>query len=262
MLSRSHSLSYTMKYGGFLFSFLLKGDVIYRLMKNLNQLDQIARDNGGNRAFGFPGYDASVLYVSERAGRLWAMDTWIQDFPALFSKVECISFKVGGTSYYVYGLTYSPSTTPEGITAGLVLGPAGDAACSVDGYAGLDVKDKIVLVERWPCPTGGTLAGRVRPAKKAGASGVIIYNNVAANVTGGTLSAPDPEGYVSSGFINQSDGLALRERLLSGEKLTAYFQQTQATETKITQNVFAETKGGDPNNVIIVSFRFDKSRGI
>ena len=241
----------------------LNGDVIYRLMKNLNRLNRIARDNGGNRAFGFPGYAASVEYVFERTSRFSrTMNTWIQEFPALFSKVESISFKVNGTSYYVYGLTYSPSTPPQGITAGLVLGPVGAAACTVDGYAGLNVKGKIVLVERWPCPTGGTLAGRVRPAKKAGASSVIIYNNVATNVTGGTLSAPDPEGFVSCGFINQKDGLALRERLLSGRNITAYFQQTQIVETKITQNVFAETKGGDPNNVIMVSLHFSRSRGI
>ncbi|PWW77590.1 Zn-dependent exopeptidase [Tuber magnatum] len=230
-----------------------------RLMKNLKELDQIARDNGGNRAFGLPGFEASVKYVSERINRFpRTVDTWIQDFPAFFSKVESISFKVGETDYYVYGLAYSPSTPPEGVTLPLVLGPAANVSCSVDAYAGFDVKGKIVLLERGPqCPTGGTLAGRIRPAKLAGASNVIIFNNSPVKVTGGTLSAPDPEGFVSSGFINQVDGLALRERLLAGEKLTAYFQHTQLIETRITQNVFAETKGGDPNNVIILGAHLD-----
>ena len=228
--------------------------IIKRLMKNLNRLNRIARDNGGNRAFGLPGFEASVKYVFERTSRFSrTVDTWIQDFPALFNKVESISFKVDETDYYIYGLTYSPSTSPEGVTLPLVLGPEGTNACSVDGYAGLDVKGKIVLVERGACPTGGTLAGRIRPAKLAGASNVIIYNNVPTKVTGGTLSAPDPEGFVSSGFINQADGVALKERLLAGEQIIAYFQQTQFIETRITQNVFAETKCGDPNNVIVVS---------
>jgi len=223
-------------------------------MKNLNRLDQIARDNGGNRAFGLPGFEASVKYILERTSRFsHTVDTWIQDFPALFNKVESISFKVGEKDYYIYGLTYSPSTPPEGVTLPLVLGPEGAAACDLGGYAGLDVKGKIVLVERGECPTGGTLAGRIRPAKLAGASNVIIYNNGPAKVTGGTLSAPDPEGFVSSGFINQVDGVALKERLLAGEQIIAYFQQTQLIETRITHNVFAETKGGDPDNVIMVS---------
>ncbi|PUU74391.1 hypothetical protein B9Z19DRAFT_1103472 [Tuber borchii] len=228
------------------------------LMKNLNRLNQIARDNGGNRAFGLPGFEASVKYVFERTSRFSrTVDTWIQDFPALFNKVESISFKVGETDYYIYGLTYSPSTPPEGVTLPLVLGPEGTAACSVDGYAGLDVKGKIVLVERGVCPTGGTLAGRIRPAKLAGASNVIIYNSDPTKVTGGTLSAPDPEGFVSSGFINQADGVALKERLLAGEQIIAYFQQTQLIETRITQNVFAETKCGDPNNVIVLGAHLD-----
>lgn len=227
-------------------------------MKNLNRLDRIARDNGGNRAFGLPGYDASVEYVLERARRFSrTIDTWVQEFPALFNKVESISFKVGDEDIYVYGLTYSPSTTSEGVTAPLVLGPEGSAGCSVDGYKDLDVKDKIVLIERWTCPTGGTLAGRVRPAVAAGASNVIIYNNVPTLVTGGTLSAPDPVGYRSSGFINQDDGLKLKERLLAGEKLTAFFQQTQIVETRITKNIFAETKGGDPSNVVMLGAHLD-----
>lgn len=227
-----------------------------RLMKNLNRLNQIARNNGGNRAFGYPGFAASRDYVFERANRFsHKIDSWIQDFPALFNNVDSISFKVGETDYYVFGLTYSPSTTPEGVTAQLVLGPGGPEGCTVDGYAGYDVKGKIVLVQRGTCPTGGTLAGRIRPAAAAGASHVIIYNDVPSLVTGGTLSAPDPATLVSSGFINQVDGLALRERLLAGEIIEAYFQQTQSISTKITQNVFAETKGGDPNNVIMVGSR-------
>lgn len=222
-------------------------------MKNLNRLNQIARKNGGNRAFGYPGFAASRDYVVERANRFsHKIDSWIQDFPALFSNVDSISFKVGATSYYVFGLTFSPSTSPEGVTAQLVLGPGGPEGCTAAGYAGYDVKGKIVLVQRGTCPTGGTLAGRIRPAVAAGAAHVIIYNDVPSLVTGGTLSAPDPATLVSSGFINQVDGLALRGRLLAGEVIQAYFQQTQTIQTKITQNVFAETKGGDPNNVIMV----------
>ena len=54
------------------------------------------------------------------------------------------------------------------------------------------------------------------------------------------------------GFINQADGQAIKERLEAGEKLEAYFQQTQIIEERITQNVFVETEGGDPDNVIVV----------
>lgn len=117
------------------------------------------------------------------------------------------------------------------------------------------MKGKIVLVERATCPTGGTLAGRIRPAAAAGAVAVIIFNNE-ANATG-TLSAPDPSGFVPAGVILRADGFALVDKLNAGESIEAYFQQTQTIEERITQNVFAETRGGDPNNVIMLGAHLD-----
>lgn len=236
---------------------LTRGSFSGRLMGNLASLYDVALKNGGNRAFGYPGYDASVDFIWGRIKKAKNYKIWKQDVPGLWNKVESITFRVGETDYYVFGLTYSPSTTPEGVTAPLVLGPEGTAACTVDGYANLDVKGKMVLVERGTCPDKTTIAGRIRAGAAAGASNVILYNNIPTKVTGGTLSKPDPVGYVSSGFINQVDGQSLREKLLAGEQLTAYFQQTQLIEEKITQNVFAETKGGDPENVVMLGAHLD-----
>ena len=58
------------------------------------------------------------------------------------------------------------------------------------------------------------------------------------------------------GFINQVDGHAIKERLEAGETIEAYFQQTQVIEERITQNVFVETEGGDPDNVIVVCSKY------
>lgn len=226
-------------------------------MKNLEVLDGIATANGGNRAFGLPGYEASVDYVLSKLSDSKSYNSWTQDFPALYNDVESITFRVDDTEYYVFGPTYSPSTTAEGVTAPLVLGPSGEAACTVAGYEGLDVTDKMVLVQRGTCPDGTTLAGRIRAAVAAGAQNVILYNNVPTLVTGGTLSAPDPVGYRPSGFINQDDGEALVARLEAGEEIEAYFQHTQTIEERITQNVFAESKEGDENNVIMMGAHLD-----
>lgn len=219
-------------------------------MKNLEVLDGIATANGGNRAFGLPGYEASVDYVLSKISGSKSYKSWTQDFPALYNDVESITFRVDDTEYYVFGPTYSPSTTPEGVTAALVLGPSGEAACTAAGYEELDVTDKMVLVQRGTCPDGTTLAGRIRAAVAAGAQNVILYNNVPTLVTGGTLSAPDPVGYRPSGFINQDDGEALVARLEAGEEIEAYFQHTQTIEERITQNVFAESNEGDENSTL------------
>ena len=226
-------------------------------MGNLEAFDSIAKKNGGNRAFGLPGYAASVKYILQKTEKSKYYKTWVQDFPALFNRVDSIKFSVGNTSYHVVGLSYSPSTTPEGLTLPLVLGASGPEGCTNESYNALDVKDKIVLVQRGTCPDGTTLAGRVKPAVAAGAAAVIIYSDVTTKVTAGTLSNPDPVAYRSTGYINKVDGEALVARISAGEAVEAYFQQTQIVETRITQNVFTETKSGDPTNVIMLGAHLD-----
>ncbi|KAI0505452.1 peptidase family M28 [Xylaria bambusicola] len=226
------------------------------LWSHLVALDKIAAANGGNRAFGLPGYAASVDYVWEKISKIKGAKAWKQDFPALFNYVQSIELKLNDESFYVYGLTYSPSTSAEGITAELVLGPEGTLGCNANGYADLDVSGKIVIVDRFQCPTGGTLAGRVRPAAASGAAAVIVYNNVETNVTAGTLSAPSAD-FVPAGFINQADGLSLKDRLQAGESIVAYFQQDQIVEDRVTQNLFLESDGGDPDNVIVLGAHLD-----
>lgn len=221
------------------------------LWSHLVALDKIAAANGGNRAFGLPGYAASVDYVWDKISKLKDAKAWKQDFPSLFNFVQSIELKANDESIYVYGLTYSPSTPREGITADLVLGPEGSPGCDAASYADLEVEGKIVLVDRFQCPVGGTLAGRVRPAAASGAVAVIVYNNVETNVTAGTLSAPSAD-FVPAGFINQVDGLTLKERLQAGERLEVYFQQDQIVEERVTQNIFLESTGGDPDNVVMV----------
>jgi len=228
-----------------------------KLMGNLEAFDSIAKKNGGNRAFGLPGYAASVKYILQKTEKSKYYKTWVQDFPALFNRVDSIKFSVGNTSYHVVGLSYSPSTTPEGLTLPLVLGASGPEGCTNESYNNLDVKDKIVLVQRGTCPDGTTLAGRVKPAVAAGAAAVILYSDVTTKVTAGTLSNPDPVAYRSTGYINKVDGEALVARLNAGEAVEAYFQQTQIVETRITQNVFTETISGDPNNVVMLGAHLD-----
>lgn len=221
-------------------------------MENLKALDTIAQKNGGQRAFGFPGFAASVDYVESKLKKSKTWNYQKQDFPGFFALVQNISVVIDGTSYYTIGLTYSPSTTPEGFSAPLVLGPSGTAGCSVDGYAGLDVKDKIVLVQRGSCPDGTTFAGKMKASKAAGAAATIIYHSIPVKLTAATLSAPNPDLFHPTFGINLADGEAIAARLNASESLTAYVQQTQLIETRITQNIIAESNQGDSKNVIML----------
>ncbi|TLD15259.1 hypothetical protein PspLS_10695 [Pyricularia sp. CBS 133598] len=236
----------------------LQADItVENLMKNLQVLNDLAYANGGNRAFGLPGNVATVDYIFDRVSGVPGTRAWKQEFGAQFAQVQSLSIKFNGANVGpAYGLTYSPSTSVEGIEAEIVVGPEGAAGCDPANYAGLDVSGKIVLVDRFRCPTGGTLAGRVLPAAKNGAIGVLVYNDVTTQVTAGSLGSPSDE-FVPAAFINRVDGLAAKERIAAGETLTAFLQQTQVVEERKTYNVFVETEDGDPDNTIVLGAHHD-----
>ena len=225
-------------------------------MENLEKLNEIAYANGGNRAFGLPGYAASVDFIYEEISKLDGFKTWKQDFPANFTQTLAAEVTVDDETFRTVALTYTPSTSEEGVTAELVHAPEGTAACDVANYEGIDVKDKIVLVERGLCPDQTTFAGKVRPAAAAGARVVVIYNSDEAKLTAGTLSAQSPD-YVPTALIDREPGKALKARLDAGEKIEAFAKVIQTIETRITQNVFAETKGGDEKNVVMLGAHLD-----
>lgn len=222
-------------------------------MTNLEKLSDIANDNGGNRAFGHPGYDASVDFIYDELSKLEGFSVWKQDLSAFFANTTALGLTVNGESIPAVDLLYSPSTPEEGVTRELVLAPEGKAACSVDNYAGIDAKDKIVLVQRGSC----SFAGKVTPAAAAGAVAVIVYNLPdTQTVTGGSLTKPDPN-CVPAVFIDHESGRALKARLETGEKLKAHVTMIQDIEERTTQNIIAETDGGDGTNVIMLGAHLD-----
>ncbi|ROT36853.1 Zn-dependent exopeptidase [Sodiomyces alkalinus F11] len=226
------------------------------LMANLEELNRIAYANGGNRAFGLPGYDASVDFIYGEVSKLKGFTAWKQDFPALFTQTTAQNVTVDGETFRTVALTYTPSTPEEGLTLPLALAPDGPAGCSADNYEGLDVAGKIVLVERGLCPDQTTFAGKVRAASAAGAVAVVIYNSDSAQLTGGSLSAPS-EDYIPVALIDQGPGQALRARLEANESVEAFVQVVQIIEERMTQNVFAETKGGDASNLVVLGAHLD-----
>jgi len=234
------------------------------LMAHLSALQDIANANGGNRAFGLPGYQASVDYIWGQISGIPATTIWKQDFAANFSTVESVELRIsigqddgGVTRPRVVGVEYTPSTPASGIDAELVAGPAGVAGCNDTSYADLDVKGKIVLVERGRCDSAGsgTYGGKIIAAAHAGAAAVVVYNSSPAMVEGAELAQPGP-GFVPAGVISQAEGQQLRAQLLAGRSVRAYFQQTQVQETRTTQNVFAETQG-DPASVVMLGAHLD-----
>jgi len=236
------------------------------LMSHLHALQRIADANGGNRAFGLPGYQASVDYIWSQISNIPGTKIWKQDLPGNFQFAEAelrVITGAGGVnvSVPVVAIGKSPSTPDSGIEAELVAGPEGVAGCNDTSYANLnlDVKGKIVLVERGVCggPNNTTLhGGKIIAAAQAGAIAVITYEDSPREVFSPELPEARPD-YVPAGAISQADGQKLKAQLspVSGNNnntntplpVRVYFRQKQIRETRMTQNILAEIQG-DPNS--------------
>ncbi|KAL6792075.1 Zn-dependent exopeptidase [Trichoderma sp. SZMC 28012] len=246
---------------------LLTPDAVERDIEEKNlqnvlwNLNHIANDNGGNRAFGLPGYNASIDFILERVQTRFGneFDTYVQPFTHLFESTRSISVKgPEGEDVYVITLQYNTATPlPSGITAELIDTPVDDvrgSACFPDQWENIDATGKIALVRRGIC----AIADKLKLAKAHGALAVILYNNLPGKPIGSaTLSADNIGLLVPVGVITQEEGTAWKARLAAGETLTATLVVDSVNENRESWNIISETKEGDPNNVILLGAHLD-----
>jgi len=67
----------------------------------------------------------------------------------------------------------------------------------------------------------------------------------------------DVPNVVPTGAISLADGLELMQQLGTGEKLVGELNIDSFAEDRISYNVIAQTKGGDPNKVVVVGAHSD-----
>ncbi|KAK3988730.1 putative aminopeptidase [Cladorrhinum sp. PSN332] len=231
------------------------------LQSVLWNLNHIADRNGGNRAFGEPGYKASVDFVVERArGRFHPeFDTIVQPFNHTYDKTLEISVTgPDGEDVFVISPQYNPATPlPGGITAELINTPVNDetgSGCLEEQWEGIDATGKLALVKRGVC----AVSEKLKFAKAKGALGVILYNQApGTNFATPTLGAENIGQIIPVGIVPLEAGRAWIARLEAGETLTVNLLVDAIAETRETWNVIAETKEGDPNNVIMLGAHLD-----
>ncbi|WP_433607132.1 M20/M25/M40 family metallo-hydrolase [Prescottella agglutinans] len=213
---------------------------------DLEQLERIAHDNGGNRAAGTPGYDASVDYVVDQLEQA-GFDVDTPEFAVDLFHATTQMLRVSGREVPVKALTYSPSTPAGGLTAPLVPVPSDDTpGCDDTDYDGLDVTGAVVLVDRGVCP----FAQKQRVAADHGAAAILVANNVDEDLTGGTLGSKD-DARIPTGGVGKADGAALRQ----GGDATLTFDTT--VESTKSRNVIAQTRTGASDNVVMVGAHLD-----
>jgi Zn-dependent M28 family amino/carboxypeptidase len=226
------------------------------VMGHLQELQDIAAANGGGRAAGEPGYEASARYV-EGVLQSAGYDTTRQYFdftyhaPALLQQVSPDS-AVYPTIAFTGSGAGDVSGTVQPVDINLTGGRANSSGCEATDFADFTAGN-IALIQRGTCPFGDKAVN----AAAAGASAVIVFNQ-------GDTSAPDRNGLINGTL---GDGVVVDIPVVSatyadGADLadpagTVARVNVTAVETRQTFNVIAETGTGRADNVVMLGAHLD-----
>jgi Zn-dependent M28 family amino/carboxypeptidase len=231
-------------------------------------------DGHPSRNSGEPGYKASADYVAHmmtQAGYDVHIQTYKFDYFA-YTGVPTLS-EVSPTAHdYAVTTEFNPGQSTG--TANASLQPAGGiiipptptpssaSGCTAADFSGF-VPGRIALIQRGTC----TFSQKVQNAQDAGASGVIIFNEGnpgRTDVFGGSLSSIPtiPVAFTSfaigSDLLNQYNKAVANNTALPTMSLTIKGIVKPNTDD---YNVIADSKGGDPNHVVVVDAHLDAIYG-
>jgi Zn-dependent M28 family amino/carboxypeptidase len=230
------------------------------VLRHLVALQAIADHNGDTRASGTPGFDRSADYVAT-VMRLAGYRVTRQPFDFNFCQDTASSFTQNAPTpaTYVDQQDYDVMTcSGDGTATGLVVPVdlqlttpnTSTSGCEASDFAG--VAGNIVLLQRGTCPFGQKAAN----AEAAGAIGVIIMNQ--GDTTGpdrqglllGTLGAP--VGIPVLG-VSYPQGVAFA----GTPGLNVTISAETIAEVRRTSNVIAESRYGDPDEVVMTGAHLD-----
>ncbi len=113
------------------------------------------------------------------------------------------------------------------------------------------VKGAIAFVRRGTCPFGD----KSKYAGQAGALAAIIYNNQKGSV-GGTLGKPDPD-HVATFSLSLESASPYISDLHNGKTVSSIVYIDAVVDNIQTTNIIAQTKGGDPENCVMLGGHSD-----
>jgi Zn-dependent M28 family amino/carboxypeptidase len=219
------------------------GDGAFR---HIEELQRIADANGGNRALGTPGYDASVEYVA-RTLRDAGYTVETPEFPARSFSAQEVRLTVDGALTGSTVLEFSPATPAGGISAPLaVLAQDETSGCDAADFAAAPA-GSVVLVRRGGCPFGVKSTN----AAAAKAAAVLVANNQDGPLDQATLG--DATGVVPTAGLSKADGDGLAGR--PGAAVNLVLATT--IEQRTSRNVVAQTTTGNPDNVVMAGAHLD-----
>jgi hypothetical protein len=247
------------------------------LWNHMQKFQAIANANLGpdghpSRNSGEPGYKASVDYVA-KVMQAAGYDVTIQ--PYTFSYSSFVSTPtwsevsptarsfVPGTDWNA-GLSNGTATNAKiqpagGIVIPPTATPTSASGCTPDDFTGFTA-GRIALIQRGSCNFGV----KVQNAEAAGASGVVIFNEGNPDrtaVLNGTLLDAADNPFVPTvpvAFTSFDIGQSLYNEYRAGSAPTMSLSVSVIVDpNRLDYNVIAESKGGDPNHVVVVDAHLD-----
>ena len=217
-------------------------------------LQAVADANNGTRVSGSPGFDQSVAYA-EGVFRAAGYNVTVQpfQFQTFVSLAPPVLEQVSPPPAGPFPNTILQYSGSGDVTAS-VSTPSGDLrGCNAADWAGFPAGN-IALVSRGTppgFPVACTFALKAQNAYAAGAVGVVIYNNAAGDINGTLGNAFTLNIAVTS--VTQAIG----QQLAATPGLVMHLKTSTLRGIATTYNVLAESKDGDPDNVVMVGAHLD-----
>ena len=244
-----------------------------RMFKHLEALATIATENGGNRASGFQGYGASAQYILTELRAAGYRPT-VQTFNFVtFEELSDPTLKqlTPTAKTYTQEEFFTMNYSASGDTGAQAIVPVdvnldpvpanrvNTSGCEDADFAGFPA-GAIALMQRGTCP----FADKVVNAQEAGASGAIIFNQGndpgRSGVVAGTLGetaqdgeAVPPDVTIPAVGISYAEG----ERLAKETSPTGQVIVDAKSDRRVSSNILADTRAGNPDNVTIVGSHLD-----
>jgi Zn-dependent M28 family amino/carboxypeptidase len=255
---------------------ITKGD-LWNHMQNFQAIadaNPSPADGHPSRNSGEPGYKASADYVAQlmaQAGYDVHIQTYKFDYFAYaavptFSEVSPTAHDYAVTTEFNPGQSTGTANASLQPAGGIVIPPtptpSSASGCTAADFSGF-VQGRIALIQRGTC----TFSQKVQNAQNAGASGVIIFNEGNPGRTAvfaGSLSSIPTIPVAFTSFAIGNDLLTQYNQAVANNTPLPTMSLTIKGIVKPNTddyNVIADSKGGDPNHVVVVDAHLDAIYG-
>jgi hypothetical protein len=244
------------------------------LWAHMVKFQQIADANPGadghpSRNSGEPGYKASADYVAG-VMRAAGYHVTLQEYKFHYRSFvgdPVLREESPNPQSFVLGTDFNPGQVAGSATAnvqpagGIVVpaapAPSSASGCQASDFAGFG-SGNIALIQRGTC----TFAEKVANAEAAGASAAVIFNEGNPGRTGvfnGSLSGDE---HIPVIFTSYAVGTQLLGQYVPGSApLLTIDVKLIDDPNRSDWNVIADSKGGDPNNILVIDAHLDAIYG-